>query len=158
MKHLNNYKIFESESFKDPIDVESDVNEFLEKLGEKFRVWCIRIAGTNFSPSSTNSTNTEYYDKRISEINHLSVSNPTMTDNWDIYEVYNTDDYGRNTGTIINVKAVSKLHARVKAATIKNNLELFSTGFYDAKKISKDEYESRIKSLERQIEKLKNIQ
>jgi hypothetical protein len=149
MKHLNNYKIFESDTYKDPIDVESDVNEFLEKLGEKFRIWCTKVAS---------STNTEYYDKRISEVNHLLVSNPTMTDNWDIYEVYNTDDYGRNTGTIINVKAVSKLHARVKAATIKNNLELFSTGFYDAKKINKDEYESRIKSLERQIEKLKNIQ
>ena len=149
MKHLNNYKIFESDTYKDPIDVESDVNEFLEKLGEKFRIWCTKVAS---------STNTEYYDKRISDVNHLLVSNPTMTDNWDIYEVYNTDDYGRNTGTIINVKAVSKLHARVKAATIKNNLELFSTGFYDAKKINKYEYESRIKSLERQIEKLKNIQ
>jgi hypothetical protein len=148
MKHLNNYKIFESETYKDPIDVESDVNEFLEKLGEKFRVWCTKVAS---------STNTEYYDKRISEVNHLSVSNPTMTDNWDIYEVYNTDDYGRNTGTIINVKAVSKLHARIKASTIKNNLEIFSTGFYDAKKISKDEYESKITSLERQLERLKNI-
>jgi len=37
MKHLNNYKIFESDTYKDPIDVESDVNEFLEKLGEKFK-------------------------------------------------------------------------------------------------------------------------
>jgi hypothetical protein len=148
MKHLNTYKIFESETYKDPIDVESDVNEFLEKLSEKFRIWCTKVAS---------SINTEYYDKRISEINHLSVSNPTMTDNWDIYEVYNTDDYGRNTGTIINVKAVSKLHARIKASTIKNNLEIFSTGFYDAKKISKDEYESKITSLERQLERLKNI-
>jgi hypothetical protein len=149
MKHLNNYKIFESETYKDPIDVESDVNEFLEKLGEKFRVWCTKVAS---------STNTEYYDKKISEVNHLSASNPTMTDNWDIYEVYSTDDYGRNTGTIINVKAVSKLHARIKAATIKNNLELFSTGFYDSKKISKAEYEAKIQGLERQIAKRKNIQ
>jgi hypothetical protein len=148
MKHLNTYKIFESDDFKDPIDVESDVNEFLEKLGEKFRVWCTKVAS---------STNTEYYDKRIAELNHLSVSNPTMTDNWDIYEVYNTDDYGRNTGTIINVKAVSKLHARIKAATIKNNLEIFSTGFYDSKKFSKAEYESKIESLEKELQKLKDI-
>ena len=148
MKHLNTYKIFESDDLKDPIDVESDVNEFLENLGEKFRVWCTKVAS---------STNTEYYDKRISEVNHLSVSNPTMTDNWDIYEVYNTDDYGRNTGTIINVKAVSKLHARIKASTIKNNLEIFATGFYDAKKISKAEYESKIKSLEKELQKLKDI-
>jgi len=149
MKHLNNYKIFESDTYKDPIDVESDVNEFLEKLGEKFKDWCTKVVS---------SKNTEYYDKRIAEVNHLSVLNPTMTDEWDIYEVYNTDDYGRNIGTIINVKAVSKLHARIKAATIKNNLELFSTGFYDAKKISKAEYEAKIQSLERQIAKLKNIQ
>lgn len=148
MKHLNNYKIFESESFKDPIDVESDVNEFLEKLGEKFRVWCTKVVS---------SKNTEYYDEKISQVKHLASSNPTMTDDWDIYEVYNTDDYGRNTGTIINVKAVSKLHARIKAAIIRNNLEIYSTGFYDAIKINKAEYESKIKNLEKELQKLKDI-
>ncbi len=147
MKHLNNYKIFESDTYKDPIDVESDVNEFLEKFGEKFRVWCTKVVS---------SKNTEYYDKKIAEINHLSVSNPTMTDEWDIHEVYNTDDYGRSVGTIILVKAISKLHSRIKAATIKNNLEIL-TGFYDVKKISKVEYESRIKELETELQKLKNI-
>jgi len=149
MKHLNTYKIFESEDYKDPIDVESDVNEFLEKFGEKFKVWCAKVVS---------SKNTEYYDKRISEINHLSVSNPTMTDVWNVYELYNTDDYGRKIGSpIVLVKAVSKLHARIKASTIKNNLELFTTGFYDAIKINKSEYEAKIENLEKELQKLKDI-
>lgn len=147
MKHLNTYKIFESDDYKDPIDVESDVNEFLEKLGDKFKVWCSKVTFDG-----------QYYNKKLDELNHLSSSNPTMTDLWDVYEIYNTDDYGRKMGgPIVLVKAVSKLHARIKASTIKNNLELFTTGFYDAIKISKSEYEAKIENLEKELQKLKDI-
>lgn len=149
MKHLNTYKIFESDDFKDPIDVESDVNEFLEKFEEKFKTWCSRVVS---------SSDTKYYDEKISEVNHLLVSNPTMTDEWDIYEIHELDEMGRQRGNpMLLVKAVSKIHARVKAANIKNSLEIFSTGFYNAFKISKKEHLDKIEKLERQLKKLKDI-
>jgi len=149
MKHLNTYKIFESDDFKEPVDVESDVNDFLEKFAEKFKTWCNK---------AVSSRNTEYYDKIMSEVNHLLISNPTMTDDWDIYEIHELDDMGRQRGNpMLLVKAVSKLHARIKAANIKNSLELFSTGFYDAFKISKKEHLDKIEKLEKQLQKLKDI-
>ena len=59
--------------------------------------------------------------------------------NWDVWEVYGTEDYGRHSGTIMNVRAVSKLHAKIKVATIKNNLEILATGYYSASKTSKSD-------------------
>jgi hypothetical protein len=97
----------------------------------------------------------EAYNNSMNEIENLATTNST---NWDIWEVYETDDYGRNSGTVIHVKAVSKLHARLKASTIKNNLDIIATGFYDASKIGKSAIEATIAGLERRIEKLKNIQ
>ena len=40
----------------------------------------------------------------------------------------------------MNVRAVSKLHAKIKVATIKNNLEILATGYYSASKTSKSDF------------------
>jgi hypothetical protein len=136
MRHLNTYKIFESDDLKDPIDVESDVIDFREKFGSNRRI-----------------ENVEHMLKKLVD------ENPTMSDNWDIYEIYNTNDIGLNTGKgLVLVKAINGGHARVKASNIINNIEIYATGFYTAVKIDKKVHELRIKSLEDQLQKLKNIQ
>jgi hypothetical protein len=135
-----------NESLEDPIDVQSEINEFKEKMGSAYHDRYIRGYGEKGE---------EAYTKSMNEIENLATTNPT---NWDIWEVYETDDYGRNSGTVIHVKAVSKLHARLKASTIKNNLDIIATGFYSASKIGKSAIEATIAGLERRIEKLKNIQ
>ena len=137
-----------NESLKEPIDVESDIIEFKEKLGKAYHNFFLKMYVYSAE---------EEYTKAMNNIEHLIVSNPTMTDDWDVWEVYETDDYGRNSGTIMNVRAVSKLHARVKVATIKNNLEILATGYYSASKTSKSDIESKITRLERELERLKNI-
>ena len=137
-----------NESLKEPIDVESDIVEFKEKLGKAYHNFFLKMYVYSAE---------EEYTKAMNNIEHLIVSNPTMTDDWDVWEVYETDDYGRNSGTIMNVRAVSKLHARVKVATIKNNLEILATGYYSASKTSKSDIESKITRLERELERLKNI-
>jgi len=114
MKHLNNYKIFESDDFKDPIDVESDVIDFREKFGSNRRI-----------------ENVEYMLKKLID------ENPTMSDNWDIYGIYNADDYGRKIGDpLVLVKAINGGHARVKASNILNNIEIYATGLYVAKNLA----------------------
>jgi hypothetical protein len=135
-----------NESLEDSIDVQSEINEFIEKMGKAYHDRYIRGYGEEGE---------EAYTKSMNEIENLATTNPT---NWDIWEVYETDDYGRNSGTVIHVKAVSKLHARLKASTIKNNLDIIATGFYSASKIGKSAIEATIAGLERRIEKLKNIQ
>lgn len=127
MKHLKKF----NESLKEPIDVESDIIEFKEKLGKAYHNFFLKMYV--YSPE-------EEYTKAMNNIEHLIVSNPTMTDDWDVWEVYATDDYGRNSGTIMNVRAVSKLHAKIKVATIKNNLEILATGYYSASKTSKSDF------------------
>ena len=137
-----------NESLEDPIDVQSEINEFIEKMGKAYHDRYLKMY-------ITPEKGEEAYTKSMNEIENLATSNPT---NWDIWEVYQTDDYGRNSGTVMHVKAVSKLHARLKASTIKNNLDIIATGFYSASKIDKSTIEATIAGLERRIEKLKNIQ
>ena len=137
-----------NESLEDPIDVQSEINEFIDKMGKAYHDRYLKM----YIDAEKGE---EAYTKSMNEIENLATTNPT---NWDVWEVYETDDYGRNSGTVIHVKAVSKLHARLKASTIKNNLDIIATGFYNASKIGKSAIESKIAGLERQIEKLKNIQ
>ena len=137
-----------NESLEDPIDVQTEINEFKEKMGAAYHDRYLKMY-------ITAEKGEEAYTKSMNEIENIATTNPT---NWDVWEVYETDDYGRNSGTVIYVKAVSKLHARLKATTIKNRLDIIATGFYSASKIGKSAIEERIAGLERQIEKLKNIQ
>jgi hypothetical protein len=142
MKHLNNYKIFESDSSKEPIDPSLDVEEFKEKFANK---------------KTYNGSLTIDEPGIKGVLDNISNTNPTMTDEWEVYGVFNVDDNGRKRGDyIVYVKAVSKLHARVKAATIKNNIEYILTGFYGAEKLSKEKIDGIIDSLEYEIHLLKN--
>jgi len=135
-----------NESLKEPIDVESDIVEFKEKLGKAYHKFFLKMYVYSAE---------EEYTKAMNNIEHLIISNPTMTDDWDVWEVYQTT--GGVVTAIMNVRAVSKLHARVKVATIKNNLEILATGYYSASKTSKSDIESKITRLERELERLKNI-
>lgn len=101
---------------------------------------------------------------RISDVNStldgISNENPTMSDDWFVYSVHSTDDYGRNTGDLCYVKAVSRIHARLKGSILMKNSEIFTTGFYDAKKVdlkkSITSVENKIKALEIELKKLKD--
>jgi|LauGreDrversion4_2_1035121.scaffolds.fasta_scaffold923805_1 hypothetical protein len=142
MKHLNTYKIFESGSSKEPIDPSLDVEEFKEKFANK-------------KMYNGSSIVDEPGIKGI--LDNITNTNPTMTDEWEVYGVFNKDDNGRKQGDyILYVKAVSKNHARVKAATIKNCIEYISTGFYGAIKITKEEIDGKIDALQHEIHLLKN--
>jgi hypothetical protein len=142
MKYL---KRFESNNYKEPIDVELDIENFWKVFGEKIK------------------TSSKGFIKQInSMVDKLSDEfGITMSDNWDYYLVYEADDYGRNKGDIMIVKAVNTNHAKLKVATFRNNLEIFSTGFYLSKKVDLDkeilDTENSIKSLQKKLDELKNI-
>jgi hypothetical protein len=142
MKYL---KRFESNNYKEPIDVELDIENFWKVFGEKTK------------------TSSKGFIKQInSMVDKLSDEfGITMSDNWDYYLVYEADDYGRNKGDIMTVKAVNTNHAKLKVATFRNNLEIFSTGFYLSKKVDLDkeilDTENSIKSLQKKLDELKNI-
>jgi hypothetical protein len=151
MKYL---KRFESNGYKEPIDVELDIEKFWEVFGEKIKSYDIK------RPPSKPEWGKEYQIRSM--INKLTEEfGVTMTDDWNYYNVYNADDYGRNTGDIMVVKAVNNQHAKLKVATIKNNLEIFSTGFYLVKKVDLDkeilDTENQIKSLQKKLNELNNI-
>jgi hypothetical protein len=73
------------------------------------------------------------------------------------YEVFSVNDYGRYNVGIGYVKGMSSKHARIVASIEKNNSEIFTTGFYDAKKITKTQLEKKIESLEKEINLLKSV-
>jgi hypothetical protein len=133
VKHLKKF----NESIKStPIDVTEDIADFKKLFSNK---------------------DLKDLDKYLNE---LLANNPTMTDDWDWYEVYETDDYGRKTDTVCVVKAVSKMHAKVVASVQKRGLSIASTGFFAAKKID-DRYiyelEKSINNKEKELSALKNM-
>jgi hypothetical protein len=77
--------------------------------------------------------------------------------NLTIYEISETDDYGRSIRNIGYVKAFSKGHSLLLSAIKYNNREIYLTGFYNSKKVTIEEINKRIISLERQLNKLKSV-
>jgi len=151
MKYL---KRFESNNYKEPIDVELDIENFWKVFGEKIKSYDEK------RPPSKPEWSKEYQIKSM--VDKLSDEfGVTMSDSWDYYLVYEADDYGRNRGDIMIVKAVNTNHAKLKVATFRNNLEIFSTGFYLSKKVDLDkeilDTENSIKSLQKKLDELKNI-
>jgi len=142
MKHLRRYN--ESLESKEPIDPNSDVEEFKEKFAKKkswLKVGDLAINNPNIK----------------SILDNIVDSNPTMTDDWKIYGVFNTDDNGRKRGNyMFYVKAVSENHARIKGSTFRNNIEIISTGYYRADVLSDDDINGMIDALEHEINLLKN--
>ena len=56
-----------------------------------------------------------------------------QTPEYDIYEIVEyTDDRGYSKIAVCYVRAISKLHARIKGAIFKNDVEVATTGYYDA--------------------------
>jgi len=139
MKYL---KTFES---LQPIDVESDVNEFWEKFGDHIK---------------KRDEKTEERWRRESDIRKrtdelLDKYGYTMTDEYNYYDICETDDYGRCTSTLTTVRAVDKDHARLKCAnkydgkkSKAGSLEIFTTGFYTAIQV---DIEKEISDTESQI-------
>lgn len=152
MKYL---KTFESSQ---PIDVESDVNEFWEKFGDHIK---------------KRDEKTEEKWRREPDIRKrtdklIEYYGYTMTDEYNYYEICETDGYGRCISTLTTVRAVDKDHARLKCAnkydgkkSKAGSLEIFTTGFYTAKEVDiKSEIsdiESQILNLQKKLEELKRI-
>lgn len=72
------------------------------------------------------------------------------------YEVFIVNDYGRYSHHVTYVKARSRKHARILASIERDNVEIVVTGFYDSKKVDKSELETKIKSLEKELNLLKS--
>lgn len=124
-----------------PIDVDSDVEEFWNTFNQKIKD---RI---------------EDIKSRTDRLTRMF--GYTMTDDYKYYDICKTDDYGRREYSLITVRAVDRDHARLKGANKMKNLEIFTTGFYDAIEVNiKKEIsniESNIKSLQSKLEELRRI-
>lgn len=169
MKYL---KTFES---LNPIDVESDVNEFWEKYGEYIKKYDEKISGRRWKREHVIR---EITDELIREYGY------TMTDEYRYYDVCISDDYGYTcapSGFLATVSAVNEYHAKIKCANkyygkkiIKrgnidiNVIHLLTSDAYIAKevdikeKISSVESEindskSKILELQKKLEELKKI-
>ena len=146
-------RINESMVEKDPIDPSEDVKEFKEKFfgleptGETAK----KVHASYLEPSSPLS-------KMFREI---EASYPTMTDEYETYRVDRLDDNGNVRGVVGYFRAVSKNHARIRAAIFKNNKEILLTGYYSAYKGANigEEIkiiEDNIKKLQKDLDELKN--
>jgi hypothetical protein len=154
MKHL---KYFENINSNDPIDVEMDVVEFREKFDQipaKFR-----------SVKMDTFTKKKWEDIDII-LNKLVSENPTMTDEYKIFRVWNSFDQGRYSEPdyISNtlLRAVNKDHALVKLSLIKkSNLLPNEHKNWNVEEITEKEIKSMIREIESQKEfldkRLKNI-
>jgi hypothetical protein len=145
-------RINESMMDKDPIDPSEDVKEFKEKFRND--------SNSNYSKS--------YHEawldpnSRIAKIfAQIESSYPTMTDEYETYRLVKLDDNGRVRQVLGYFKAVSEIHARIRAAVIKNNKEIFLTGYYGAQTATNigEEIkiiEDNIKKLQKDLDELKN--
>jgi hypothetical protein len=84
-----------------------------------------------------------------------------MTDEYETYRVDRLDDNGNIRGVVGYFRAVSKPHARIRAAIFKNNKEILLTGYYSAYKGANigEEIkiiEDNIKKLQKDLDELKN--
>ena len=140
MKHLIRYT--ESLQSKEPIDPSSDVEDFRE----------------NFAKKQMYNNELVINEPRIKGILDSIVNNdPTMTDDWEIYGIFNTDiNGGRRGDYMFYVKAVSKEHARLKGATYRNNIDIISTRYYGAEELSEGDIDGMIDALQHEINLLKN--
>ena len=137
-------KINESIEDKNPIDPSEDVKEFKEKFLDSLGNYHLEK------------------DSRLSKIfREIESSYPTMTDEYETYRVLRLDDNGRVRSVLGYFKAVSENHARIRASVIKNNKEIFLTGYYSANAGNNitDEIkiiEDNINKLQKELDELKN--
>lgn len=136
MRHLKKY----NESLK-VVDPMMDVIEFREKFGRRI--------------------DTGSYTDRI--LKNIESNNITQTDEYDIYEVYEVNERGYKSKLIGYFNAISKLHARIRAALLKSNIEILVTGFYDANILTEQNIKNilatahkNIKDIQKNIDNLEN--
>jgi hypothetical protein len=132
-------KINESIEDKDPIDPSEDVKDFKEKFSK-----------------SNNEAWLDPNTKSAKAFAQIESSYPTMTDEYETYRLVELDDNGRVRRVLGYFKAVSENHARIRAAVIKNNKEIFLTGYYGANTGNNigEEIQSKIKMIEDSMKKL----
>jgi len=132
-------KINESIEDKDPIDPSEDVKDFKEKFSK-----------------SNNEAWLDPNTKSAKAFAQIESSYPTMTDEYETYRLVELDDNGRVRRVLGYFKAVSEIHARIRAAVIKNNKEIFLTGYYRANTGNNigEEIQSKIKMIEDSMKKL----
>lgn len=135
MKYLRSF----NESYKEPLDVESDINDFYLKF---------------FGSVDKLPLNDNRWSNFKEEADALISDNPTMTDEWEVYGVYSGPNLP-NKAMIAYVRAISPLHAKVRLALSKNNKDC-ATSWYGAELFSKDDIDGKIDELEHEINLLKN--
>lgn len=120
MKHLRKFN--ENIDSKDPIDVESDMIEFKSKFIDDPKAkewWYRRLSGVK--PTERDEKYQEIINSIQSKVDNFISENPTMTDKYFIYYVWNTDNDPKNE---IYIKAVSHPHAYIKASILLDNPEI----------------------------------
>jgi hypothetical protein len=146
-------RINESMIDKDPIDPSEDVKEFKEKF--------FSVEPTGATAKTIQSSYLEPNSPLSKMFREIETSHPTMTDEYETYRVDRLDDNGNIRGVVGYFRAVSKPHARIRAAIFKNNKEILLTGYYSAYKGANigEEIkiiEDNIKKLQKDLDELKN--
>lgn len=137
MKHLRKFN--ENLVYKEPLDVEHDVEKFQDLFKSEIgrHSWRTQIG--------------EYYSMQ-NDLDRIKSDNPTMSDEWDVWGVYKNSDRVVYCGY---ARAISEEHARLKLATNLKLIDIFSFK-YSAKKLSKEDIEGIIDSYEHEIYLIKN--
>ena len=146
-------RINESIEDKDPIDPSEDVKQFKEKF--------FSVEPTGETAKKVHTSYLEPNSPLSRTFREIESSYPTMTDEYETYRVDRLDDNGRVRGVVGYFRAVSKTHARIRAAIFKNNKEILLTGYYSAYKganIGEEikTIENNIKKLQKDLDELKN--
>lgn len=141
MKHLKRY----NESYKEPLDVELDVDNFRKMFKSIIGKYTWEIGlGKKYS-----------LDEHLNEIVN---NNPTLTDDWEIWGVYRRSDpsdrHSRKLEYTGYCKAVSEDHAKLKMSIHKKEINYFIN--YEAEILYKDDIEGIIDSHEHEIYLIKN--
>jgi hypothetical protein len=139
MKYLRKYN--ENLVYKDPIDVELDVDNFIDMFKSKIGRYSWR------------EETGEYYNM-MSDLNSMKDNNPTMTDDWSVWGVYKINSSGRIVYSGY-ARAISKEHAKLKIAIYYKNIDIF-TPKYNAEILSKEDIDGIIDSHEYEIFLIKN--
>jgi hypothetical protein len=136
MIHLKKFN--ESLSVVDPM---MDAIEFREKFGSRI--------------------DTGSYTDKI--LKNIESNNITQTDEYDTYEVYEVNERRYKSKLIGYFNAISKSHARIRAAVLKSNIEILITGFYEASILTEQNIKNilatehkKIKDIQKNIDNLEN--
>jgi hypothetical protein len=131
MKHIRNF----NESI-DVVDPMMDVVDFREK----------------FSGKISKGSRLDH------ELRAIENSSTNQTEDYDIYEVYQTDEDGRRKVIIFGYfKAISEEHSKIKAAMFINKFEIAVSGYYISDLLTSEKVEKILKKYYDELEDKKTI-